>query len=90
LKSDTLHSTPQPPTLETPRCVLTLLAPEQAALLLDYKQRNQAHLAPWSPLPRPIKRWKNPAGAPPSVRSEVLPMARRFSSSRWSARRRPW
>lgn len=40
------------PVLETPRCVLTLLAPEHAALLLDYKRRNQAHLAPWEPAPQ--------------------------------------
>lgn len=41
-----------PPTLKTPRCVLILLAPEHAAQFLDYKRRNQAHLAPWEPAPQ--------------------------------------
>jgi ribosomal-protein-alanine N-acetyltransferase len=40
---------PIPPVLETPHCVLTLLVPEHATLLLDYKRRNQAHLEPWEP-----------------------------------------
>ena len=38
-----------PPTLETERCVLTVLRPEHAHLLLAYRQRNAAHLAPWEP-----------------------------------------
>lgn len=41
------------PRLETPRCVLSLLTPEQTPLLVQYKRRNQAHLAPWEPLPDP-------------------------------------
>ncbi len=32
----------QAPVLETARCVLTLLRPENAPLLVDYKLRNQA------------------------------------------------
>lgn len=38
-----------PPTLETARCLLTLLQPEHADALLAYRQRNAAHLAPWEP-----------------------------------------
>ena len=38
-----------PPTLETERCLLTVLQPEHAHLLLAYRQRNAAHLAPWEP-----------------------------------------
>jgi RimJ/RimL family protein N-acetyltransferase len=50
LKSDpSPHAGPELPTLETARCVLTLLRPENAQLLLAYKHRNEAHLAPWEP-----------------------------------------
>ena len=37
------------PALETERCLLTLLQPEHAHLLLAYRKRNAAHLAPWEP-----------------------------------------
>ncbi len=37
------------PCITTPRCVLTLLHPGNAELLLAYRQRNQTHLAPWEP-----------------------------------------
>ena len=37
------------PTLRTPRSVLMLLRPENAALLSDYRHRNAAHLGPWEP-----------------------------------------
>ncbi len=40
---------PEPPVLETDRCLLTLLRSDNARLLADYRQRNQAHLAPWEP-----------------------------------------
>lgn len=39
------------PCIETRRCVLTLLAPEHAELLLAYRTKNLAHLAPWEPAP---------------------------------------
>ncbi len=35
------------PMIETERTVLTILAPDQAGLLLDYVIGNQDHLAPW-------------------------------------------
>lgn len=38
-----------PPTLETARCLLMLLQPEHAHLLLAYRQRNFTHLTPWEP-----------------------------------------
>ena len=41
------------PELRTPRCVLTLLRPENADLLLAYRLRNAAHLSPWEPAPDP-------------------------------------
>ena len=37
------------PILHTERTVMTVLAPEQAALLLAYRLHNRAHLAPWEP-----------------------------------------
>jgi ribosomal-protein-alanine N-acetyltransferase len=37
------------PCITTQRCVLTLLRPGNADLLLAYKERNQAHLARWEP-----------------------------------------
>ena len=37
------------PTLRTPRSVLTLLRPDNAAVLSDYRLRNAAHLDPWEP-----------------------------------------
>jgi ribosomal-protein-alanine N-acetyltransferase len=37
------------PGIATTRCLLTLLRPGNADLLLAYKERNQAHLAPWEP-----------------------------------------
>lgn len=36
-------------TLPTRRTLLTVLAPADNALLLDYRTRNRAHLAPWEP-----------------------------------------
>ncbi len=42
-------SVPPFPCIETARCVLTLLRPENAQLLAAYKEKNQAHLAPWEP-----------------------------------------
>jgi len=33
--------------------VLTLLGPDSTPLLLDYRQRNSAHLAPWEPARNP-------------------------------------
>ena len=40
---------PPVPVIATQRCVLTLLVPQRAALLVDYRRRNQTHLAPWEP-----------------------------------------
>jgi ribosomal-protein-alanine N-acetyltransferase len=37
------------PTIPTPRTTLTVLAPSDSALLLAYRLRNRAHLAPWEP-----------------------------------------
>ena len=37
------------PVLETARCLLTVLQPDSAGVLLEYKRRNQAHLAAWEP-----------------------------------------
>jgi ribosomal-protein-alanine N-acetyltransferase len=37
------------PMLHTERTIMTLPAPEQAPLLLAYRLRNRAHLAPWEP-----------------------------------------
>ena len=44
---------PSLPCIETPRCVLTLLRPENAGLLTAYKEKNQVHLAPWEPTRSP-------------------------------------
>ena len=41
------------PELRTARCVLTVLRPENAHLLLRYRTHNSAHLAPWEPEPAP-------------------------------------
>ncbi len=46
-------SAPSPPCIETPRCLLTLLRPENAELLTAYKEKNQVHLAPWEPTRSP-------------------------------------
>jgi ribosomal-protein-alanine N-acetyltransferase len=40
---------PHFPRLETPRCLLVPLRPENAELLTAYKTKNQTHLAPWEP-----------------------------------------
>ena len=37
------------PALQTARCKLALLLPDNAHLLLAYRQRNAAHLSPWEP-----------------------------------------
>ncbi len=37
------------PTLQTARCNLHLLQPDNAHLLLAYRLRNEAHLSPWEP-----------------------------------------
>ncbi|MDD5332839.1 MAG: GNAT family N-acetyltransferase [Rhodoferax sp.] len=42
-----------PPCIETPRCVLTLLCPDNVALLSDYREKNRSHLAPWEPAADP-------------------------------------
>jgi len=39
--------------LRSARCDLVLLSPDNLALLVDYRQRNLQHLAPWEPLPDP-------------------------------------
>jgi ribosomal-protein-alanine N-acetyltransferase len=39
------------PELRTARCVLTVLRPDNAHLLLSYRIHNAAHLAPWEPAP---------------------------------------
>jgi ribosomal-protein-alanine N-acetyltransferase len=41
------------PIIDTERCILTLLTPEQAPLLLEYYDVNRQHLAPWEPLREP-------------------------------------
>ncbi len=43
----------EPPILHTARCQLSLLQPDNADLLLAYRQRNLAHLSPWEPTPNP-------------------------------------
>ncbi|MES2583948.1 MAG: GNAT family N-acetyltransferase [Pseudomonadota bacterium] len=43
----------EPPVLHTPRCTLVLLQPDNAHLLLAYRQRNLDHLSPWEPTPNP-------------------------------------
>ena len=37
------------PVLQTARCNLVLLQPDNANLLLAYRLRNEAHLSPWEP-----------------------------------------
>lgn len=37
--------------LDTPRCVLALLTPDNAGLLAAYRVKNRIHLAPWEPAP---------------------------------------
>jgi ribosomal-protein-alanine N-acetyltransferase len=37
------------PSLQTARCHLTLLQPDNAHLFLAYRERNMAHVAPWEP-----------------------------------------
>jgi ribosomal-protein-alanine N-acetyltransferase len=44
---------PPLPRIETTRCVLTLLRPDNAELLRAYKERNQLHLARWEPAANP-------------------------------------
>ena len=39
--------------LQTARCHLALLQPDNAHLLLAYRLRNAAHLSPWEPSPNP-------------------------------------
>lgn len=41
------------PCIDTPRCVLTLLRPDNAGLLIAYKEKNRLHLAPWEPAADP-------------------------------------
>lgn len=41
------------PTLQTARCQLTLLQPDNAHLLFAYRERNAAHVAPWEPTRNP-------------------------------------
>ena len=41
------------PDLRTARCVLTVLRPENAHLLVRYRTDNAAHLLPWEPAPDP-------------------------------------
>ncbi|MFQ1966091.1 ribosomal protein S5-alanine N-acetyltransferase [Aeromonas veronii] len=38
------------PHIKTARTHLTILSPDQAPMMLDFYQRNRAHLAPWEPL----------------------------------------
>ena len=38
------------PHIKTARTHLTILAPDQAPMMLDFYRRNRAHLAPWEPL----------------------------------------
>ena len=40
--------------LQTARCKLALLLPENAHLLLAYRQRNGDHLRPWEPTRNPV------------------------------------
>jgi ribosomal-protein-alanine N-acetyltransferase len=46
-------STRQLARIDTPRCVLTLLRPDNAELLSAYKEENRLHLAPWEPAADP-------------------------------------
>jgi [ribosomal protein S5]-alanine N-acetyltransferase len=39
----------EPPLLETPRLRITLPQPEDVDAMVDFLERNQAHLRPWSP-----------------------------------------
>jgi ribosomal-protein-alanine N-acetyltransferase len=39
----------RPPAIATARTTLTVLAPDDSLLLLDYRIRNRLHLAPWEP-----------------------------------------
>jgi len=41
------------PTLQTARCQLSLLQPDNAHLLFAYRLRNQSHLSPWEPTRNP-------------------------------------
>jgi ribosomal-protein-alanine N-acetyltransferase len=41
------------PNLQSARCNLTLLRPENAHLLLAYRLRNETHLSPWEPTRNP-------------------------------------
>ena len=41
------------PTLQTARCNLALLQPDNAHLFFAYRERNLAHVAPWEPAPNP-------------------------------------
>lgn len=41
------------PTLQTARCHVVLLQPDNAQLLLAYRLRNEAHLSPWEPTRNP-------------------------------------
>ncbi len=41
--------TTEPPVLQTARCNLVLLQPDNGHLLLAYRQRNLTHLSPWEP-----------------------------------------
>jgi ribosomal-protein-alanine N-acetyltransferase len=41
------------PTIHTERTIMTVLTPEHAPLLLAYRERNRAHLAPWEPARTP-------------------------------------
>ena len=43
----------EPPLLHTARCQLSLLQPDNAPVLLAYRQRNRDHLSPWEPAPNP-------------------------------------
>lgn len=44
---------PPLPSIDTPRCVLTVLSPDNAALLSAYREKNRSHLAPWEPAADP-------------------------------------
>lgn len=41
------------PVLNTARCKLALLQPDNAHLFFAYRERNLAHVAPWEPAPNP-------------------------------------
>lgn len=41
------------PELQTARCRLAVLQPHHAALLVDYRRLNTAHLQAWEPMPDP-------------------------------------